>query len=313
MDQEERRGPPAVKAASVDLSGKPTINTAFQRIGLSCLAQLTANREGVLRGEDSESVHQMRVAIRRLRSALNVFAAVVPKPLSATLAARLGALGGCLGEARDWDVFIADALPAVPAGDPAAGMFAELRRHALARRDQAREAARAAVNSARYRALTAALRAWFGRAGWRGKMAAAETAALDRMVVPFARRQLDRRCRRLRRQSKHLAALPPAERHAVRIAAKKLRYATEFFLPLFPAKPARRYVKALAALQDVLGTLNDCATARRLLAELSAAPETRATAATLAAADAREAQALARLDTLWRRFTRRRAFWRRTA
>ncbi|HCA26441.1 MAG TPA: hypothetical protein DEP05_02145 [Betaproteobacteria bacterium] len=310
MNQQDRRGLPAVKAAPVDLSGKPTINTAFQRIGLSCLAQLTANRDGVLYGEDSESVHQMRVAIRRLRSALNVFATVVPKPLSATLAAKLGALGGCLGEARDWDVFVADALPA---DDLAAGAFAELHQHALARRDQARAAARAMVNSAHYRALTAALRAWFGRAGWRGKMTAAQAAALDRAVVPFARRQLDRRCRRLRRQGRHLAALPPAERHAARIAAKKLRYATEFFLPLFPAKPARRYVKALAALQDVLGALNDCATARRLLAELPAAPGTRAAAAALAATDARETRALARLDSLWRRFTRHRAFWRRTA
>jgi CHAD domain-containing protein len=56
-----------------------------------------------------------------------------------------------------------------------------------------------------------------------------------------------------------------AHRHRLRIAAKRLRYAVEFFRSLFEHKAARHYAAALAQLQDVLGKLNDCATARRLL------------------------------------------------
>ncbi len=59
-----------------------------------------------------------------------------------------------------------------------------------------------------------------------------------------------------------------AQRHAVRIAAKKLRYATEFFAELYEAGQVEGYVNALAGLQDALGALNDVATAHRLLASL---------------------------------------------
>ncbi len=303
--------PLATKATPVNLSGKPTINTVFQQIGLNCLAQLTANQDGVLYREDSEYIHQMRVAIRRLRSALNIFAVTVHKPVTTALSARLGALGNSLGNARDWDVFVEEMLPAVASND--ADAFTTLRRQALAQRDQARLAARAAVRSTHYRILVATLRAWFGRAGWRGKVATAQAAALDRSIIPFARQQLDRRYRCLRQQGKHLTRQSPAKRHAARIAAKKLRYAAEFFLSLFPAKPAQRYIKTLAALQNVLGTLNDCATTRRLLATLPDTHDPRATTAVLTATTVREDEALAQLGAAWRHFAHHRTFWRRKA
>jgi CHAD domain-containing protein len=87
-------------------------------------------------------------------------------------------------------------------------------------------------------------------------------------VVDFAARVLQKRHRQLRKRGKHIATLSPPERHAVRIAAKKLRYAAEFFLSLYPRKQTHEYIAALSGLQDVLGALNDAATTIALLQEI---------------------------------------------
>ncbi len=91
--------------------------------------------------------------------------------------------------------------------------------------------------------------------------------------VPLARAlaaaTLATRDRQLRKRSKRLRQLAPADRHRARLAAKKLRYAAEFFAPLYRGARAARYIDALAHLQGALGKLNDLATAERLLDELA--------------------------------------------
>jgi len=126
----------------------------------------------------------------------------------------------------------------------------------------------------------------------------------------FARAVLRRRHRRLVRRAAACATGGPQERHALRIAAKKLRYAAEFFAPLFPGRHARAYAAALAGLQDVLGRGNDAATAARLAAELGAGgePVDRALDAWLATTTAGVEPELARA---WKRFTRAMRFWRK--
>src|SRR5258708_29075569 len=90
--------------------------------------------------------------------------------------------------------------------------------------------------------------------------------------VPSARElaaaTLAKRDRQLRKRSKRLRHLAPADRHRARLAAKKLRYAAEFFAALYRGGRATRYIEALARLQGALGKLNDLATAERLLDEL---------------------------------------------
>jgi triphosphatase len=67
-----------------------------------------------------------------------------------------------------------------------------------------------------------------------------------------------------------IAGLPAADLHAIRLQAKRLRYASEFFAPLFPGRETRRFIRRLAVLQDQLGHLNDTRVAADLLAELGA-------------------------------------------
>ena len=98
--------------------------------------------------------------------------------------------------------------------------------------------------------------------------------------------------------------------HALRIAAKKLRYATEFFAPLFPGKRARAYRKALAALQDELGAFNDAAVAPRVAAAL-AGPTSAATVAIEAWAAGRAGASTRELERAWSAFERTAPFWKR--
>jgi CHAD domain-containing protein len=80
---------------------------------------------------------------------------------------------------------------------------------------------------------------------------------------------LDERHRRLRKRAKRVHRAGPAERHEARVAAKKLRYAVEFFAPLFPGKRADTYVTAISKLQSALGRLNDLEVASKLTDELA--------------------------------------------
>jgi triphosphatase len=113
----------------------------------------------------------------------------------------------------------------------------------------------------------------------------------------------------VRRKGRRHAALNTAERHALRIAAKKLRYAAEFFAGLYPHKRARPYLAALAALQDVLGTLNDTAVTQRLLSELSV-PRGQAAGIVSGWTAYSSRVRLQELHQAWRNFTRQKVFWK---
>jgi CHAD domain-containing protein len=101
-----------------------------------------------------------------------------------------------------------------------------------------------------------------------------------------------------------------AARHELRKDAKKLRYAAEFFAPLYPGKRCRAYRKALARLQDVLGRLNDAAVAATLAREL-AGPEVVAAAAFDGWTGAQTAMLAPELAAAWQAFTRAKPFWTR--
>jgi CHAD domain-containing protein len=117
----------------------------------------------------------------------------------------------------------------------------------------------------------------------------------------------------LRKRGGDVPHAPAAERHRVRIDAKKLRYAAEFFAALYPPKRVRRYVDTLEDLQDILGALNDAAVADRLLEEAAAGPEPIAPRVEglvrgwMAATAGHE---LARYRRAWREFEAAKGFWR---
>jgi triphosphatase len=259
------------KAKAPLLKESLSTSEAFLSIMHGCLAHLQANEEGVLQGKDPEFVHQMRVALRRMRSALSLFKDLVSQEHTSTLREELRWLTGELDAARNWDVFNEQTLPPILAAFPddadlqsLAAQSADLRRAQVHR-------AQEAVRAQRYHRLLLQLGAWLCTQPWQTDVGDERTVASELPIPEFAARVLQKRHKKLRQRGHQITTLSPPERHQVRIAAKKLRYATDFFAALFPRKPARRYSKTLAALQDVLGVLNDAATAMVLLQELAPA------------------------------------------
>lgn len=247
-----------VKATAPQLNRHMHAGDAFKAIANSCIAHVAANREGVV-AQDGESVHQMRVALRRFKSACRLFRRQVPLPV--VLAGELAWLAGELGPARDWDVLTGATLPVVAAHAPAGPgreSLALLQERAGDAARRHRDAAAAAAASSRFDAFADLL------GGWVDGIDGGATP-----VATFARKAVARDRKRLARRARHLARADAPARHALRIAAKKSRYDGEFFLSLHNSKASRRQLRRLAAMQDVLGSLNDATVARTLLAELA--------------------------------------------
>ena len=250
----------AVKAQPLALS----VEQAFLAIAGNCLEQVSGNQDGVAGGADVESVHQMRVGLRRLRSALGMFKSLLALPDA--LKSELDWLGGALGEARDWDVLAGNTLAQLDGEAQADAAALAQAAHAQARLKHVQAAQ--AVTSARCTACMLGLQRWLQARAWRDSCSVRQVRRLDAPVSPFAHATVRKDQRRLMKRGKRLLHASPQQRHQVRIAAKKTRYATEFFASLFAARAVQPYVGRLSALQDELGWLNDVQVADRLLQQL---------------------------------------------
>jgi CHAD domain-containing protein len=246
----------------------------------------------------------MRVGLRRLRSALDLFAPVIPAP--ADFDNELRWIAGELGKARDWEVLAGTTLEKAfdsAAEDVDATAVQQAAAHIAT---ENRKAAVAAVNSVRYTRLIIKFTLWIDEKGWQTNQPQKSRKALQKSITGFASETLKRRHKRLLKRGHGLAELDDETRHRARIAAKKVRYATEFFSSLFDRRAVKRYITALSDLQDDLGWRNDVVVANGLLRSLSERkPETAAGAAFargyLASRAAADHDAM---KALWKKFSR---------
>ena len=249
-----------IKAEPVRLRGRMTLEDAFQAIALNCVGQIQANVPGVLK-QNVESLHQMRVGLRRLRALLAMFEELAPPPVA--LHASIEWLSGELGPARDWDVLAESTL------DKVQGFDATALRQAAHERATAHHAQILFVlREPRYTELVTQLDDWLRQRGWRSEGKLAKDSPLAERAAKAALPLLRKAEKRLAKRIGGLEEGDAPGRHRVRIAAKKARYAAEFFRDLLPGRRVRRYVGHLEKLQDRLGHLNDLAVADHLLEEL---------------------------------------------
>jgi triphosphatase len=265
------RPPPVSKAGHPAITDDMPADDAFAAILQSALDQLLANVPAAVDGRDPEGVHQMRVALRRLRSALGLLEDLAPSPTIAELRAEAKWLAGSFGEPRNWDVFLGETLRQTADGcGPLAGLE-DLRVAAENHRAAGYAAARRALDQRRAGRLPLALGAFIEARGWRSDVPSDHLAVLAGPVVAVAQQALARQHRKVRKRGRGFKRLPPEARHKLRLAVKRLRYTLDFFLGLFDhRRPARRYAKALAVLQEHLGRYNDMATTRDLTARFAA-------------------------------------------
>lgn len=259
--------PPAPAKASAKgfvarLSADQTADAALRQVVGHGTEVLLANVQGIAGHEDPEFVHQARVALRRMRSAVRLWRKHSRFPRR--LARELQWIGRELGAARDADVLVTETLPALAQGcaPPQRTSMAALQRRAATQRAQARAAARAALASGRFASLALDLLAWAHA------KPDIESPALRRL----APKQLARARGRLVEAARFFMALTPERRHRVRIFAKRLRYALDLFAAALPAQATADYIGRLAHLQDLLGELNDASVARAALVALGAPP-----------------------------------------
>lgn len=257
--------PPPAKSAASPIDKRMSPAEAFRAVALSCLLQLQRNEAGAVSGCGPEYVHQARVAIRRLRSAMRMFAPVLAPAFIEVYAPRWGNLARQLGGARDWDVFLAETLVPLEEAFPGDADLARLRERSLAIQMSAQKSAGVALTRQEYSQLLLA----FSAALFRAEPPTIEADGTNRVRLrKFAVERLQKRLAVVRKIARKPASLDDGQRHRLRIAFKKLRYALEFFAPLLPRKRLKRYQEGLVAIQDLLGNLNDQVTAERLIREL---------------------------------------------
>lgn len=257
--------PPPIKATTVMLTADMSVSAAFEAIVWESLRHLQSNEPGVLAGGDPEYLHQMRVALRRLRSAMSVFSAVLPQEAVAALGTELRWLAAALGPARDWDVFMIETVAPIRAQFAEHTALSALAREGTRRRNAAARKARRAIASRLYQRLVLKLAAWAAAQGWLAQSDAASRGVLMKPVTEIARELLAARYARVRRRGRRLKHRSATELHRLRIAVKKLRYAAGFFSTLFDAERTRGMLSHLSRLQTILGTLNDGVTVEDLV------------------------------------------------
>lgn len=308
---------PGVKRAKAPaLTPEMTAAQALQVIGRTCLSHLLANQDALQKQRSPESVHQMRVAMRRFRSALTVFrpALSAQDPQLAAIREHARWIADTLGEARDLDVFLNEGLStaedALTAAEVPAAVFTALRQELMARRTAAYERAIATAASPAFTLACLDLAEWIETGAWL-TLEDDSAAARNQRVADFATTILATRYRKVLKRGHRFASLSASARHQVRIEVKKLRYSVDFFGSLFPGKRTAAFAEALAALQDHLGHLNDGAVALGLLQTLSEQAPACALPAGLVGGwhAARRDEVLDIARQSWKAFSRRRVFW----
>lgn len=295
--------PPAVRAARAKLDPADSIDRALAKVVRAASVHVTGNLAPVLEAGDPEGIHQLRVSLRRLRSAL-----LFLKPHLGSRAAALNrearrALKR-LGPARDLDVFLLETLPAVIDANPGVSSLLRLRDAARERRDAAHASARKLILGRRFNRFVLDLLQVAHSGGLVARGA-------DEPLPAVARRRLNKRYRSLMKVGKGFEHLGEPERHRVRIALKKLRYACDYSRTLFPGRATGSCLRQLSSLQDDLGRLNDAAVARQISRELAAADPTAVDGASRVRdwCDERVRSAEPGLIESWRTFVAAEPFW----
>ena len=237
----------AAEAAGLDCA------TAFQKITLGCVADIKAHHSSACAG-DAEAVHQIRVAITRLRAAVSFFAPIVVDAEWRRLKEEIAWLNGPLGAARDSDVVVEHARRKQYRAWAQDMVGEQFDQHQM--RDHRRLVR--CLRSARTQRLVAAMAAWIRQGPWLQRYKGRKHAeALQSYCVGELNRWHDR----LVRKGKHLKSLGASRRHRLRIKAKRFRYMLEALTVTVALRgrgelrhlhrPAKRLQRALGDMRDL--------------------------------------------------------------
>jgi triphosphatase len=263
---------PGVMRGITPLEGTPNVDEAIGAVINACLAQFTGNFPAFESGDAVNAVHQMRVAMRRLRSILKLFQRSFPCAEFTAFRNQAKQIATAMGEGRNWDVFQqllrdgpAAAFPEQPGFEP---IFAAAEQYRTAGYDLIGKLL-ASPETTRF---VLSLQAFVARRGWRNALSAEALSRLTQPALDFAAFSLNRMHGKLVKRGKNLHKLSPHHRHQLRIGLKNIRYAGDLFGGLFENRTQLRdFLRHTARLQDQLGAYNDLVTAIDLLGHFDCA------------------------------------------
>ena len=309
------RTPQPAKGEKPSLAPGMSVAEAFAQIMRCAIAQMRANEDAVFAASDPEGVHQLRVGVRRARAALSVFKPAMHETAHGLMAEELRWLQRELGPARDLDVFQEDTVQPLLRRLPSEPSLPALESVVRQAKEAAYERAHLALENPRYARLLLRLELFLAEGTWKRPGESGLPGPADAPIGNLASALLDKRQRQLRKLHRKAKRGDEAALHGVRIAAKKLRYAAEFFRDIYGRKSVKGYVAALSDLQDTLGAVNDAVVGHRLLDELEPALQTSGEDARLAVGivmgwqAARIEDDLKRFEAVWKALRAQKPFW----
>jgi triphosphatase len=305
--------PAAVKAGPSSLCGEDSVEEGIAKLLSGCQQQILANLCPATSGREPEGVHQLRVALRRLHTALYCLRELEAPSLQA-LDAEAKRFARTLGPARNWDVFIDSTLADLEKANLPDIEFSALRDASVPFRDKSYQAVGDSIADPKTNRFLLSLGLAIEQRSWRNDVASGDLGILTEPLTKFAARVLTRLERKAVKRGRHFRQMRPEARHKLRLTLKKLRYATEFFLPLYSSQAStKKYLKQLSRLQDALGEANDIKTSRTLLSDIRERVESPDVHRAIGAVTGWQGHlALAgadRLNNSWRQFKRTAPFW----
>ncbi len=250
---------------NVTLEPEMKSRDAVIRIYRFLLAGIQKNEQGVINDIDSEFLHDLRVAVRRTRSALTLIKDVLDPDIEKHFKKEFKYIGGITGSVRDLDVYLLSR-------NTYSAQLPERLRNGLEyffddlanrRRQEQRKMVRA-MRSARYRKILAD---WDKILSSDSELASGKYSNVP--IIDLAGKSIHKRFRKVLHDGKKIHGHSPDEElHRLRIECKKLRYSLEFFSSLYDQEHMKQFIKQLKMLQDNLGDFNDLSVQQSMLADL---------------------------------------------
>lgn len=244
------------------ITREDNVEDALTVILTACLEQVTHNRMVILETADPAGAHQMRVGLRRLNTALKLFKPVLPQEVILPLKTTAKDLFREIGQLRDFDVLVSDIVTPLideaPGDIPLEDLVIALMREGGLRR----EALKKSLHSGTINSFLIGLSSFLSHKDWRTED---NRQALNAPIRDFADKTLEKAFRKLKKQGKEIDSLTIPERHEMRKTAKHMRYAVEFFAPLYEKQDRKAFLTCLKDLQEIFGYLNDVTVAEGLL------------------------------------------------
>ena len=293
------------KARPARISRKDNCRKALSSMLDSAVRQVQVNRRAVLETDDPEAAHQLRIGLRRLRSALRVLRPLVDRASLRSFERCARDMGRRVGRLRDADVLFSGIHAPVEAAAADKTGFSELHEALVRNREATSADVRQVLSGPQWTKLQLYLTLW--------PRTLEESDDLNKPITKHARKVLAKVWKKPAKLGRRLHRLDSAQRHEMRKALKELRYQAEFMVPLFDKREGKQFIHQLKVLQDVFGYINDVRMAPRLIdiqqERQAGSDAARAANYALGHHDAEAAHVWRRAGKAWRQLERSPQFW----